>query len=313
MNTKKNTINKNVNNINNIVLDMSDKKNIDNSTNEDLELYVLNDNNKLITKKFIESLLQKYDIKHKVKNLELFQTAMTHVSYLKRDLKNDRLVKLIKDKDLKPIEARNVNKAMPLKNISYERLEFLGDSVIHLVLADYLYDRFSEEQEGFMTRLRTKIESGKTLADFSKKMGFCEYIIIARNVEQIGGREKNIHILEDVFEAFIGTLYLEANFETCKKLMIKLIEENVDMSILIHTETNYKDTLLQCYHKWKWPDPEYGSSGFTEQNNKKYFHMYVKGFNFNNNNNEWTVIGEGSGVSKKQGEQEAAKNALIKL
>lgn len=283
-------------------------------TNEQLELYVLNETNKPITRRFIEGILKKYGINHKIKNLERFQTAMTHTSYLLRDFKNDRLAKLVREKDLVPIPESEKNKAMPLCHISYERLEFLGDSVIHLVLADYLHDRYPEEQEGFMTRLRTKIESGTTLAQLSKVLGLHEYVVIARNIEQIGGREKNTHILEDCFEAFIGCCFLDGDFELCKKLITKLIEENVDFSTLIHVETNYKDTLLQWYHKWKWPDPEYGSRGSVEKDNKKIFIMYVKGYMVNpKGEREWVILGEGSGTSKKKGEQEAAKNALIKL
>lgn len=285
-----------------------------NLTNEQLELYVLNENNKPITKKFIETILKKYGIDHKIKNLEQFQIAMTHTSYLQRDFRNDRLAKLVREKDLVPIPESEKNKAMPLKNVSYERLEFLGDSVIHLVLADYLHDRYPEEQEGFMTRLRTKIESGTTLAHLSKVIGLHEYVIIARNIEQIGGREKNAHILEDAFEAFIGILYQSADFNTCKKFLVGLIENEVDMSSLIHIETNYKDTLLQWYHKWKWADPEYGSRGSIEKDNKKIFKMYVKGYvNNHRGEKEWVIIGEGEGTSKKKGEQEAAKSALVKL
>ncbi len=296
---------------------MSPKMSVENDseyTNEQLMMYVLNENNKPITKKFLESIMKRYNISHKIQNIERFQIAMTHTSYLERDLKNDRLVKLVKEKDLVPIPKSEINNAMKLKNVSYERLEFLGDSVIHLALADYLHDRYPDEQEGFMTRLRTKIESGPTLAHLSKVLGLHEYVIIARNIEQIGGREKNTHILEDAFEAFIGSLYLESSFEICKKLLINLIEDQVDMSTLIHVETNHKDTLLQWYHKWKWADPEYGSKGFIERDNKKIFKMYVKGFiQTERGENEWVIIGEGEGTSKKKGEQEAARNALFKL
>lgn len=285
-----------------------------NLTNKQLELYILNENNKPITKNFIEGIFKRYGINHKVKKLENFQKAMYHTSYLIRDFKNDRLAKLVREKDITPILESDKCKAMPLCNTSYERLEFLGDSVIHLVLANYLYERYPDEQEGFMTRLRTKIESGNTLANLSKVIGLHEYIVLARNIEQIGGREKNLHILEDCFEAFIGCCYLDGGYLLCQKLIIKLIEENIDISTLIHIENNYKDTLLQWYHKWKWPDPEYGTHGSIEKDNKKIFIMYVKGYFFNSNKErEWIILGEGYGTSKKKGEQEAAKNALIKL
>lgn len=289
---------------------------VNNLTNEQLESYVLNETNKPITSQFIESLLKKFGITHKVQNLKRFQTAMIHSSYLHRDLKNDRLAKLVHEKDLKPIPESMQSSAMPLCDVSYERLEFVGDSVIHFVLADYLHERYPDEQEGFMTRLRTKIESGATLAKLSKRIGLNEYVVIARNIEQIGGRENNYHILEDAFEAFIGALYYDtsSSFDKCKQLLTKLIEEYVDMSSLIHNETNYKDTLLQCYHRWRWPDPEYGSRGVLDNNNKRTFLMYVKGIVVNSGGEKtWEIVGEGSGSSKKRGEQESAKQALIKF
>lgn len=293
---------------------MSKNNDNDDFTNEQLSLYVLNENNKLISKRVIDTILKKHGINHKIKNIDLFHIAMTHTSYLDRDLKNDRLAKLVREKDLTPIPESKIKNALPLRQISYERLEFLGDSVIHLILADYLHDRFPNEQEGFMTRLRTKIESGTSLAHLCKVIGLHEFVVIARNIELVGGRDKNTHILEDCFEAFIGAIYLDIGFPACKTLVTTLIENEIDISSLIYVETNFKDTLLRCYHKWKWPDPEYGSRGIIEKDNKKTFVMYVKGYVVNRKGDmEWDIIGEGGGTSKKKGEQEAAKNALLKL
>ena len=290
---------------------------------EDLYLYVLNENNKYITKEYIEKVLKKYGINHKVKNLERFQQSVTHSSYIERDLKNDRIVKIIKDKNIQPID--DPKKAIPLQKKSYERLEFLGDSIIHCILAEYLFTRYTDEQEGFMTRLRTKIENGETLSKLASILGLHEYAIIARNIEQIGGRDKNINIFEDCFEAFIGALYLESDFEICKKFLISLIQKEVDISQLLYKESNFKDLLLQYYHKMKWEDPEYGLEATIgpDENGKKIFKMYVKGYTRENNsdindtndsnNNEivWTKIGRGSGSTKKKGEQEAAKQSLL--
>ena len=208
---------------------------------------------------------------------------------------------------------------------SYERLEFLGDSIIHCILAEYLFTRYTDEQEGFMTRLRTKIENGETLSKLASILGLHEYAIIARSIEQIGGRDKNINIFEDCFEAFIGALYLESDFEICKKFLISLIQKEVDISQLLYKESNFKDLLLQYYHKMKWEDPEYGLEATIgpDENGKKIFKMYVKGYTRENNsdindindtnNNEivWTKIGRGSGSTKKKGEQEAAKQSLL--
>ena len=150
----------------------------------------------------IQKLLSVYDITYKIGNLETFQHAMTHTSYLKRDFKTDKIVKMIKEKNLEPI--MDPNKAIPLQDESYERLEYLGDSIIHAILAEYLFNRYPDRDEGFLTKLRTKIENGQTLARLAKDLGLHEYVLIARNIEQIGGRDKNSHIFEDTFEAFLG-------------------------------------------------------------------------------------------------------------
>jgi dsRNA-specific ribonuclease len=285
-------------------------------SDQEILLYILNEKNKYITKSYIEKTLKKYGIEHKVKNLENFQTAMTHNSYMLRDLKQDRITKLIKEKDLEPIPKEYITKAIPLQKESYERLEFLGDSVIHLILANYLTDRFPDQQEGFLTKLRTKIENGQVLCKFSKIIGLNEYILIGRNLEIIGGRDNNISAIEDIFEAFIGALFNDTNndYKKCYTFVINILESIVDISTIIHVETNFKDLLLQYYHQMRWPDPEYGYVSSVDDGNKKYFTMYVKGIMKNKNgDNEWMRVSEGTGTSKKKGEQEAAKNALIRF
>lgn len=280
--------------------------------NDELIYYVLNEKNKYITKDFIDSIFEKYRINHRVKNLPNFQRAMVHSSYIIRDLKEERLAKIIKEKNLQKIPHNQINNVILLQKKSYETLEFRGDSVIHDVLGNYLCDRYEDADEGFMTRLRSNIENGDSLANFSKILGFHEYMLIGRNLEQMGDRLMHSHILEDVFEAFIGALKMEASYEICEKLIVNLIEKEIDFSTLIHIETNYKGQILKFYHIKGFPDPEYISKGTIEKNNKKIFTMAVKGFvNSNNGEKIWTEIAEGVGFSKKIAEQAAAKNALI--
>ena len=269
----------------------------------DFPLYILNERNKYITKNYVHKLLDRYGIRYEIRHLDIFQRAMTHVSYLKRDFKNDKSMKMIREKNIEPIKDPRM--AIPLQDESYERLEYLGDSIIHANLAEYLFDRYPDKDEGFLTKLRTKIENGTTLAQLAKELGLHEYVLIARNIEQIGGRDKNTHIFEDTFEAFLGALYIDSgkNYELCKQLVVKIVETHIDMAQLIHTETNHKDTLLQYYHKMKWPDPEYRLIEVLERDSKKYFNMCVMGPS--------GVAGRGTGSSKKKGEQVAAFNALL--
>ena len=273
----------------------------------DYSLYILNEKNKYITKDFINKLLMRYKINYKIKDLALFQRALTHESYVMRDLKNDKIVKLIKEKSLEPIDQAYLPKTIPLQEESYERLEFLGDSLIHMVLADYLYNRYQDRDEGFLTKLRTKIENGQTLSNLARIMQLHEYVLLAKNIEDIGGRHSNDHIFEDTFESLLGALFKDSNkdYPMCERFIINVIEEHIDIAQLIYKETNYKDLLLQHHHKMKFPDPEYGQVGIIEKNNKKLFHMYVKGPTS-------AVAGDAIASSKRKAEQGAAQKALIK-
>jgi dsRNA-specific ribonuclease len=272
-------------------------------------LFILNEKNTYITTDYIEDLLKKYDVDHKVQNLPMFQQAMIHISYLVRDETNVKNSKIKHNSDMEPID--DPTKAIPLQTVSYERLEFLGDSVLHLVLAEYLFKRYEGEDEGFMTRLRTKIESGETLALISHAIGLNKYVLISRYIERNVGRDNNTHILEDSFEAFMGALYLEAGFHPCKKFMINLMEQEMDFAQILNTETNFKDKLLQYFHQQRWQDPHYGTLDISGPEYKKSFTIYVKRKLTKTEDGE--IIGMGIGVSKKRGEQEAAKNALIHL
>mgnify|MGYP001446330767 CR=1 FL=1 len=272
----------------------------------DIALYILNEKNKYISREFINDLLKKYDINIEIKNLEIYQCAMTHESYLLKNVindKNDKLIKMIKDRELEPISQES--NAIPLQNQSYETLEYLGDSIIHSILAEYLYDRYPTENEGFLTKLRTKIENGPTLSKLARELGLHEYVLLARNVENVGGRDKNFHIFEDTFESFLGALYIDSDrdYRLCKKFVINVIEKHIDIADLIYNETNHKDTLLQYYHKMRYVDPVYELVEQIEKNSKKYFRMCVRG-------PDGSIVGTGIAPSKKKGEQNAAANAL---
>lgn len=280
----------------------------DSLRNIDIDLYILNEKNKYIDEKFINDIFKKYKIKYKIKNLSTFQRALIHTSYLIIDNKLDKQTRkrfsYIKEKEIEPID--DPKKALPLQTNSYERLEFLGDSVIRTVLSDYLFHRYKNQDEGFMTKLRTKIENGESLAKLTKILGLNEFVVISRLTEAKEGREKNISILEDVFESFIGALFIEAGFELCNKFIIKVVEDSIDIADLLYHDNNYKDMLLRHYHQQKWTDPKYGTLTQSGPDAKREFTMYVKG-------NDGQILGVGSGPSKKKGEQEAARQALIKL
>ena len=268
------------------------------------EKYILNEKNKFITSSFIEKTLQKYKIEHTVKNIENFKLAFIHISYLKNQQLTEKFVKLLKE--IQPIDKNLIKNIIPLQDNSYEVLEFLGDAVIHAVIAEYLFRRYPDKDQGFLTTLRTRIEKGETLNKFSRILDFHEYAIISRNIELAGGRNNNINIMEDIFEAFIGALKLETNFETCQKFIINLIDSEVDFAELITNNDNYKQLLMEYYHGIGYrTTPTYHLIKTIEDKPKK-FSMLVK-------SPENKDLGIGTSTSKTQAAQLAAKEALIKL
>lgn len=276
---------------------------MDQINQHNVHLYILNEKNKLITKEFITNVINKYGISYKITDINYFQRAMIHKSYLYKDICTEKTIKNLKDVE----KINDPAMAIPLQDFSYERLEFLGDSVLHLIIAEYLFARYPNQDEGFMTKLRTKIENGETLATLSKKIEINEYVIIARNIEQMGGRYNNTTILEDIFESFLGALYLETNYDICKKFIINIIEKEIDICNMIYYETNYKDMLMQHCHTLKMKDPVYHHIDTIENNNTKKFVMVVK----KKENDE--ILGKGIGTSKKKAEKCAAKDALKKF
>lgn len=269
--------------------------------------YIYNEVNKPVPVEFINNIFKRFNIEHKVNNLTIFQEALTHPTYQEKYVVKEaqKIIKILcgKDKNYEKCIKKHVMKLLPR---SYERLEYLGDSVIHLIIADYLYERFYEEDEGFMTRLRIKIENGHMLSIFSRIIGLNEYVVIARYIEQDNSREIGTHLLEDILESFIGALFVDSNnnFDLCKQLMIQLIENEIDFAWLLNNENNYKDILLRHFHKIRQQPPEYS---MLEQlgDDKKIFKMCVK-------THDGNIIGIGSGTTKKNGEQMAAKQALLR-
>ena len=293
-----------------------------------------NRKNILVTTDDIENLLLKYGIRVKVYDLEIFQTALTHKSYIKKDFEFTQ--EMID-------ECEDYSNSIPLQEKSYEMLEFYGDSIADTIVRDYLCKRYPKQDEGVLTKLKTNIVDTTSFARFAKTLGLTPYIVISKQVENMDnglGRASSEFrkILEDVFEAFIGAMnkglidlddydmkldisnnnistvdnldkYIEFKKtykSPCEKLIIKLLETQVDFAELFNNDTNYKNRLLQYYHKMQWGFPVYGEENHDGPAHKRLFTMFV----YDADNNK---IGFGSGKRKKDGEQEAAKEALIHL
>ncbi len=308
-----------------------------NNDPEEIKKYVLNEKNTKITKKYIEDVFKSYGIEYKVHDMEIFHIAMTHPSYTNKDYREIKNLKSIlmginflKGEDLIPITDKQKNMAVPLGETSYERLEFLGDSVLRLIISDYIFTRYKNMDEGGLTKLRSQIENGSSLAEMTRKIGLHKYMLIPRNLEVNCAREKNNKFQCDIFEAIIAAVYCDSlkikhkdignceklifkkrddSYDICFKFVTRLIEDVIDFTSLLETENNHKDELLQTFHKLGWGDPKYNLMETIVNNDrmgKKYFKMYVR-------DNEGNIIGIGIGSSKQKGEKMAAKKALEHL
>lgn len=241
-------------------------------------------------------------------NINIYRNAFVHRSYC-----------TMKNTDFKTGNERCPTDCLPLQEMSYERLEFIGDAILGAVVATYLYQRYPDQAEGFMSKLRTKIVNGKMLGYLSDKIGFPKFAIISKQVEDVHGRN-NYKIMEDVFEAFIGAIYTDFNeadtsveqkglfsgpgYHIAEKWIISILEKYLDFAELIQTKNNFKDILVQ-YMQHSYQDaPKFFEMKVHISNNQKVFTYCVK-------NRAGFVIGTSKGDTKKEAENYAARAALV--
>tara|TARA_B110000977_G_scaffold116766_1_gene150842 strand:+ start:12643 stop:13368 length:726 start_codon:yes stop_codon:yes gene_type:complete len=186
-----------------------------------------------------------------------------------------------------------------LKN-SYERYEFLGDSVLNLIIADFIFREYPNEEEGFLTKIKTKLVNGKTLAFFTKQLKLDEFLVISQNVEKINGR-KNDRILEDIFEAFLCSIHLDLGYKYVENFILNTVLKFINFDE-IREDNNYKDILLRKCQKLLQINPEYELTSTSGPGHKKTFTSIV----IINGDRYCT----GVGYTKKESEQMASKNTL---
>jgi len=219
-------------------------------------------------------------------NINLFRNAFVHKSYC-----------TMKNADFNTGNQKCPPDCLPLQEMSYERGEHAGDALLNCIVTLYLYLRFPEENEGFLSKLRTKLVNGKMLGYLSEQIGFPKFVIISKQVEEANGR-KNYKINEDVFEAFLSSLYHDngdQGFHICQRWVIHIIENYLDLSELIMQRTNYKD-MLQAYMQHHLQDsPKFFEINVVTKDNSKIFTYCVK-----DKNN--MVIGTARGNTKKDAE-----------
>lgn len=187
---------------------------------------------------------------------------------------------------------------------SNERLEYLGDSVLNLVIGEFLFNKFPDEEEGFLTKVRAKMVNRNALSSVAENIKIGDFIILSSNIPKtITQNSKSI--LADALEALIGALYLDKGIETCRCFILKNIVEPILKEGEHLVDENYKSQLLELSQANKLTNPVYHIINEEGPHHDKTFTVEVMIAD--------KVFGKGIGKSKKEAEQIAAKKALEKL
>lgn len=211
---------------------------------------------------------------YKFKNINLLKNALTHSSYAN--------------------EVRNGFS-------SNERLEFLGDSVLSIIVSDYIFNKFPKMPEGELTRLRSSLVCEKALCEFSRELDLGDYLLLGKGEEKGGGRERD-SILADAFEAVLAAIYIDGGMEPAKNHVMNFVLREIKHHSSEDTFKDYKTNLQEIIQQ----NPEESISYIlTDESGPDHDKSFTVEVRMNSN-----VIGVGSGKSKKQAEQMAAKEAL---
>lgn len=210
---------------------------------------------------------------YKFKNINLLKNSLTHSSY-----------------------ANEVRGGFS----SNERLEFLGDSVLSVIVSDYIYKHYPNMPEGELTKLRASLVCEKSLCTFSRELHLGEFLMLGKGEEKGGGRERD-SILADAFEAVLAAMYLDGGMEVARQHVLRFV-----LPELNHTDDevfkDYKTALQEIIQRNPEEEVTYILTDESGPDHDKLFTVEV---HLNSN-----IIGKGSGKSKKQAEQSAAKQAL---
>ena len=215
-------------------------------------------------------------IDYRFKNISLLHNALTHSSYANERWHNSLL--------------------------SNERLEFLGDSILGMLVADYLYRNFPDRPEGELTRMRADMVCEQTLAAAANKIGIGEHLLLGHGEEQGGGRLRN-SILADAMESVIAACFLDGGIQAALKVVQQFILVEVPVTRLHNAD--YKTQLQELVQQKKNQTLSYALVGESGPDHDKRFDVEVS--------LNGTVVGRGSGRSKKRAEQMAACSAIEQL
>ena len=208
----------------------------------------------------------------------LLETALTHSSYLNEDSRG--------------------------KLESNERLEFLGDAVIGLVIAQELYDRCPDAGEGDLTNRRTHVVRGSSLAQVARGLGLGGYLRMGRGEDAAGGRERESN-LEDALEALVGAVFLDGGYDAARVLALRILKELIDEIVRHGIPQNAKGRLQELTQGRSLGQPRYE---LVETSGPDHAPTFTVAVEVNGK-----VLGRGTGNSKLDAEQAAAREALEKL
>lgn len=211
-------------------------------------------------------------IGHEFKRKSLLRQAVTHRSYAN--------------------ENRNTG---PFN----ERLEFLGDAVLSLISADFLYNKFPSMAEGDLTKLRSSLVCTASLSEYARRISLGDFLMLGKGELATGGNERDSN-LENAFEAVIAAVYLDGGLEEARKFVLRFLDDSVETHHISFKD--YKTKLQEIVQESHEETLNYVVTNVSGPDHDKRYEIEV---HLNSN-----VIGKGTGRSKKQAEQEAAKQAL---
>lgn len=215
---------------------------------------------------------------YKFKNKTLLKEALTHPSFQKRGLKD--------------------------KTTNNQRLEFLGDSILDLIVTEKLFRKLVSFSEGRLTKIKSVLVSKDTLAKWANHLFLGKYIILGKGEDLTGGRKKS-SILADSFEALLGAIYLDSGLKKAKKIISPFIKTEIELIIRGKHEEDYKTLLQENSQKEMKCLPKYCLIKEKGPDHRKIFCIEVR--------LKKITYGTGTGESKKEAEQDAARDALKKL
>lgn len=187
------------------------------------------------------------------------------------------------------------------KKVNNERLEFLGDAVLDAILSDYLFSLFPDANEGFLTKIRSRIVNRDVLNQLAVSLGIDKILISHINVLH---PTKNLY--GDALEALIGSVFLDKGFKKTKKLFLKnVLNKYLDINKIVNTDTDYKSIVFE----------------WVQKNKSNLIFTYKEEYDFNQKKSIFSTtlfidkkeFGEGHGSSKKEAEQEASRQALKRI